>query len=251
MAFWGMAMANINNPARAADLNSAGQVISATTSNVTALRFRFGPGLCPLDASRPVKVVLDGQELLAPAPQTERSWDVRFQKIAQKWTLAAEIPTLTKRPGLQCPIDDAFLDAFVMVRPTGQSMNATVGKWASTEMGHALEHWRKQFRGDVPVKDDTAITDEDIASRNLILWGDPQSNKVLARIAALLPISWSAEGVRDGSEVAGLRGDRCARAGEFPAPRRYPGRRFLRRAMGAIVVEAALSAPRGRAAWKR
>ncbi|HXJ40646.1 MAG TPA: hypothetical protein VNH18_15305, partial [Bryobacteraceae bacterium] len=59
--------------------------------------------------------------------------------------------------------------------------------------------WRTQMRGDAPVKDDIAITDADMAANNLVLWGDPQSNKVLARIAAKLPIAWNAESVTLGS----------------------------------------------------
>src|SRR5213075_115597 len=34
---------------------------------------------------------------------------------------------------------------------------------------------------------------------NLILFGDPQSNRLLKEIAAQLPIQWSAEGVKEGS----------------------------------------------------
>ncbi len=40
------------------------------------------------------------------------------------------------------------------------------------------------------VKLDTAVTDADIAQSNLVLWGDPESNHVLARIADKLPIRW-------------------------------------------------------------
>ena len=43
-----------------------------------------------------------------------------------------------------------------MVRPTGKPLNDKVGAWADGEMEHAIEHWRQQFRGDAPVKDDTA-----------------------------------------------------------------------------------------------
>ncbi len=53
--------------------------------------------------------------------------------------------------------------------------------------------WRTQMRGDAPMKDDAAVTDADIAANNLVLWGDPQSNKVLARIADRLPIRWTAD----------------------------------------------------------
>jgi len=186
-----------------AELDRARQAIKATTKNVSALTFSFGSGLCPFDVTKRVRVSLDGQALEASVPQTDRSWTAHFSKAGGKWAIAAaaDDTTLVKRPGLQGPIDDAFLDAFTMVRPTGTPLNDKVGKWAAGEMAHAIEHWRKQFRGEAPVEDDTALTDEDIASRNLVLWGDPQSNKVLARIAGKLPIRWDAQGVHVGEKT--------------------------------------------------
>ena len=67
------------------------------------------------------------------------------------------------------------------------------------------------MRGDAPVKDDTAVTDADIASSNLVLWGDPQSNKVLARIADKLPIQWT------------CRCGRARRTRRFPAATQRAG----------------------------
>ncbi len=87
-----------------------------------------------------------------------------------------------------------------MVRPTGTALNEKVGHWAEAELRHALDHWRRQFRGDAPVKDDKDITDADIAASNLILWGDPGSNSLLAKIAAKLPITWDKDFVRAGGE---------------------------------------------------
>ena len=96
---------------------------------------------------------------------------------------------LAKVHGLQGPIDDAFMDSFLMVSPTGTPMNETIGKWTTQEMKHATDHWRKQFRGDAPIKDDKDITAEDIKNNNLILWGDPKSNAILAKIADKLPLA--------------------------------------------------------------
>ena len=76
-----------------------------------------------------------------------------------------------------------------MVRPTGPALNEKVGNWAAAEMQHAVDHWRRQFRGDARVKDDKDVTDADIAAHNLILWGDPGSNAVLAKIAGKLPVT--------------------------------------------------------------
>ena len=40
-----------------------------------------------------------------------------------------------------------------------------------SEQERAIHEWRALFRGDTPVKDDTAVTDADIASSNLIFCG--------------------------------------------------------------------------------
>ena len=61
--------------------------------------------------------------------------------------------------------------------------------------------WRKQHRGDVRIKDDTAISADDIRNNNLILWGDPSSNKLIARIAQKLPIHWLPEGIHAGEHT--------------------------------------------------
>jgi len=177
--------------------------VNVRTSNVSALTLDMGTGLCPLDNTRHPHVIVDGQKLEAPTPQTDRSWTAHFRKAAGHWSAVAteDDGTLRKRPGLQGPIDAAFMDSFMMVKPTGTPMNPTVGDWAAKEQAHAIEHWRRMFRGEARVKDDSAVTDDDIANCNLVLWGDPSSNKVLARIADQLPIKWDAQGVHVGGQT--------------------------------------------------
>ena len=183
-----------------AHLDAPGQAVRLATRNVTALALDFAAGLCPLDPTRPVTVTIDGETLSCPPPRSDRSWTAHFRKQGSTWTQGSEPEVgLAKRPGLQGPIDDAFLDGFVMVRPTGPALHPATGQWVMSEMLRAQEHWRKQFRGDAPIKDDSALTDADIAASNLVLWGDPQSNQVLARIMAKLPVQWSAQEVRLGS----------------------------------------------------
>src|SRR5581483_7550612 len=48
------------------------------------------------------------------------------------------------------------------------------------------------------VKADKDITDADIANSNLILWGDPACNQLLARILDRLPLHWDAQNVKVG-----------------------------------------------------
>jgi hypothetical protein len=51
------------------------------------------------------------------------------------------------------------------------------------------------------VKDDTEVDDRDIASANLVLWGDPSSNAILRRIADKLPIAWSPQEIKVGDRT--------------------------------------------------
>ncbi len=108
-----------------------------------------------------------------------------------KWVAAKSgTKDLRKRTGLQGPIDDAFMDAFLCVRPTGTPRDAAANTLALQRLETFRANWDKFLRGDIRIKDDSAITDNDIAHNNLILFGDPGSNKLIARIMARLPIRW-------------------------------------------------------------
>jgi poly(3-hydroxybutyrate) depolymerase len=174
--------------------------LEATTSNVSAVSFEMGVGAGLLSRASKVSIVIDRQTVPGPPPLSDGSWIAHLRKTNGKWALADDDPNvLRKRHDLQGPIDDAFMDSFLMVTPTGTPMNETVGAWAKSEEQHAIHLWRTQMRGDAPVKDDAAVTDADIAANNLVLWGDPQSNKVLARIIGKLPIQWSGDAMTLGA----------------------------------------------------
>lgn len=185
-----------------ADMERDENTVKVTTANVRAFSLNMDPGYCPLEVTRHPKVIVDGQKLEAPAVESDRSWTVHFRREGKKWTVApGTVETgLHKVHGLQGPIDDAFLDSFLMVHPTGPALNEKAGKWAAAEEKHALTQWRQQFRGEAPVKDDRSVTEDDIARHNLVLWGDPSSNLVLAKIADKLPIRWTGQGIFVGAQ---------------------------------------------------
>ena len=166
--------------------------ITVNSENVTAFRLNFGPGEYPFDGfvwtvNVAPKQLLESMDVAdPPRRQSDGSFSVTFGDTNAKG--------LAKRPGLQGPIDDAFMDSFLMVQPTGTPMSEALGAWTERERKFAAEQWRKQFRGDAPTKLDTAVTDDDIAANNLILWGDPKSNAVLAKIADRLPIQGFTDG---------------------------------------------------------
>jgi hypothetical protein len=176
--------------------------LTVRTRNVSALTLSFPSGRCLFQVTKEVLVMIDDQPQHTFRPLSDRSWTAHFRKVDGRWMIVEtdDDGTLRKRHGLQGPIDDAFMDSFLMVRPTGTALNDKVGKWAADEMKHAVEHWRRQFRGEARVKDDKDVTDADIAAHNLVLWGDPSSNALLSKVAGKLPIRWDKDGVRLGDK---------------------------------------------------
>ncbi|MBX6314281.1 MAG: prolyl oligopeptidase family serine peptidase [Isosphaeraceae bacterium] len=173
--------------------------IAVETANVQALTLEFPPGWCPFDLSQPVEVAIDGATLDGPRPLSDRSWRLALHREGRTWKpgpLPEDRPR--KRHGLQGPIDDAFMDTFLFVRPTGQSPHDRVAGWVQAELDRAVVRWRRQFRGEALIKEDTEVTDEEIARANLVLWGDPASNAIMRRIADKLPIRWEKDRIAVG-----------------------------------------------------
>ena len=166
---------------------SSGKLVLRTT-NVAALTIRSG-----------TEMEVDGQTVTLPRELRGRRAlpPLRAVKQSGKWKFGSiDYDEPRKRHGLQGPIDDAFMDSFIVVRPTGKPLNENVGAWVAGELAHMTNHWRQHFRGDARVKDDTAVTRDDMALNNLILFGDPQSNQLIQRMANRLPIRWGTGGMK-------------------------------------------------------
>jgi len=174
--------------------------VHVETANVTAFTLDMGAGGCPLDPARKANLIVDGQKLVVLGPMSDLSWTAHVRKSGTQWTNAdAPDSALHKHHALQGPIDDAFLDSFVFVTPTGTPLVPATSPWIAVAEKKAIADWRAQFRGDAQVRTDDQITDADIASNNLVLWGDPGSNRILARIADRLPIQWTAQDIGAGN----------------------------------------------------
>jgi hypothetical protein len=174
------------------------------TKGIEALRVDLPP-------NRKITLTIDGQTMLTdytvPGDKTANRVLALEKVKGGLWASRPESRGLSKHHGLQGPIDDAFMDAFVFVQPTGRPMNEKVGDWAQKEMKHASDHWRSQFRGDAPLWKDTDLMADmtrglpRMADANLILWGDPRSNVVLGKIADKLPIKWTDKGIQVGEKL--------------------------------------------------
>ncbi len=113
-----------------------------------------------------------------------------FEKRDGKWLPARPAQGLRKVHGLQGPIDDAFRDGFLCVRPRG----------GSAALDLFAREWAWFYRGELPVKDEDAVTGADVASRHLILFGDPWNNRWIARVLGKLPIKWTHETIQVGAK---------------------------------------------------
>ncbi len=130
----------------------------------------------------------------------DRAAPVVIERSANRWTIA-KTPTRGKRAGLQGPIDDAFTGSFLCVRGTGTPCHPAIHAWATARLAQFQADWPRYFRGDLPVKDDTDVTPEDLAGKNLILFGDAESNSWIAKVLPHLPIVWNRSDLRVGGRA--------------------------------------------------
>lgn len=177
--------------------------IRIKTSNIAGFSLRIYPSDKIIPAA---EVEIDGLNVPLIPPQTASgrsppptfySQQYEFTRKGEVWEAVqpraarqAPAQTLKKRHGLQGPIDDAFLDSFLFVKPTSTGISPEVDAWVQAEFEHAVEHWRRQFRGDARVKLDTELTRADMQDANIVLWGDPRSNETLQVLHERLPIQW-------------------------------------------------------------
>jgi hypothetical protein len=110
---------------------------------------------------------------------------------------------------MQGPIDDAFTESFLCVRGTDKPWHQGTQKYADLALTRFQAEWAKFWRGQLPIKDDVDITNEDIAGKHLILFGDPASNSLIAQVLPALPMTWTKEQI----VVAGRR---CKAAEHVP-----------------------------------
>jgi len=199
------------------DGTRAGNHFTLATTNVRRL------ALAPSQPDLPVTVVIDGQTLPAPAPSAgptaaaptaaarsmifgtsalDRSppGTVVLEREAERWKVVAELELtqrLTTRPekrrGLAGPIDDAFRGPFVVVGPTRAGWSTTTDDWTRATLDQFAKVWERYFRGELPLREPGQIDLAQPLGKHLVLFGDPQSNPLLAQLLPRLPVKWTAE----------------------------------------------------------
>ncbi len=166
------------------------------TTNLRALRLDLWAG-----ATREgIEVEIDGQKLEKVIPYQGRRGElaVYLEKRDKAW--ASVLPERLfverqRRPqkvhNLQGPIDDAFTSSFLCVRGTGEAWHEATAEHAREELARFQTEWSKYLRGELPVKNDVDVTPDDLASRHLVLFGDPASNSLIEQALPGLPMKWN------------------------------------------------------------
>lgn len=214
---WQMATCNAS-----IDMDHKG--IHLETKNLNSFFLQFKPGEWKGPVDKAVHVVLDQQPLEGPHPKTDRSWSAYFKKIGNQWSISSSMPLshspgtgdLRKVPGLQGPIDDAFMDRFIIVTPSSAGFRAASDQFFSATMERLKTEWKYQFRGEPIVKRDHEVTAEDARSSHLVLFGDPKSNIYIQRIVQKLPFRWNESGIH--TRTASFPGDRYCPQFIYPNP---------------------------------
>src|SRR5260370_32974916 len=140
---------------------------------------------------------IDGQKLgVKGAPV------IALEKTAGNWRQVDvnEAAGLRKRHGLQGPIDDAFLEPFLIVRPTGTPWNPPANRQALPILDRFERQYALAFRGHLRVKDDKDVTESDLRNYHVVLFGDPCSNRWIAALNGKTPAGWTKQAVTFGSQ---------------------------------------------------
>lgn len=171
------------------------------TENVRVLKLNLPAGM-----PRPLPIHIDGQDVrVAPAligkDETLKELFVFLERHNGRWAavsaeqLAAERKRRLQKVGLNGPIDDAFTRRFLCVPGTGKPWHETTQKYAEGNLERFSYEWNKFLRGDLPIKNDRDVTAQDIQRNHLILFGDPASNSLIAKVLDKLPLKWTMESI--------------------------------------------------------
>lgn len=177
---------------------AGGATYEITTKNLTRLALR--------ETTHAREIKIDGQTLKVKAGP-----EITLDRDGTTWKVVKNGPErgLHKVHGLQGPIDDAFMDPFLIVRPTGKPWNEEVNAQALRTLARFDRLWGKFFRGHPFVKDDKDVTAADFEKYHVVLFGDPGSNALIAKLSGKLPVTWTKQEVKLGGQT-------------FPAKENYP-----------------------------
>ncbi|AWM36424.1 hypothetical protein GobsT_57740 [Gemmata obscuriglobus] len=163
-----------------ADVTRDGTRIVAATTNVRLLSLDLPPGKHT--------VTVDGQKLDLEAGESLSFIEKRNGRWVQVDGQEAAIRTAEKpekRFQVHGPIDHAFTGKFTVIGPTRDS------GYPAAALKQFAAVWDRYFRGTLPTIAPAAYEPKDRFDGNLVLFGTPDSNPLIAKVLPKLPITWT------------------------------------------------------------
>jgi hypothetical protein len=143
----------------------------------------------------PLAVSIDGQKIDVNSLDPAALPGFALERIANKWAPISFADTARrlqaapeKTLGFAGPIDDAFTGAFHVVRPAAPGWHPKTDGYISATVDRFAAIWDRYFRGHLPALSTGSKATE---RGNLILFGDPESNSLIAKVLPKLPITWT------------------------------------------------------------
>ncbi len=159
------------------EVSADGSVIEAKVGNLGSLNLNLR--LAPLVGKANVQIRVGGQVQMAHPQGGGFSWTRLGEATgAGGWC--------RKRPGLCGPLAQAFNTAFLLV--VGTAGNEQQDEALRTQAEKWVDDWEAFADGRPTLVADRELTKEQIEQHNLVLFGTPQTNTVLAQVASHLPI---------------------------------------------------------------
>ncbi|MEP7363370.1 MAG: hypothetical protein ABI972_08955 [Acidobacteriota bacterium] len=167
--------------------DAAREQFDIRTTNLTRVTLR--------EMEKARQIAIDGQKLAVKGAA-----EIQLEKNGAAWRVAKAPKGLVKTHALQGPIDDAFLDPFLLVRPTGTPWNAAAHEQSLRILERFDRLYARWYRAHPRVKNDTEVTKEDLARYHVVVFGDPGSNRLLAKLYSKLPLKWSKQTIQLGAQ---------------------------------------------------
>lgn len=167
------------------------RTFAGTTENVARLRL----DVSALPADKPLTVDLDGTKLEAPWPAGGKLW---LDRTSTGWAVAAAPAGTQKGPQRSGPFREAFRNHVVFV--VGTRGSAEENAWALAKARYDAESFWYRGNGFVPVVLDSDFDPAKEPDRNVVLYGNADTNAAWKPLLDESPVQ-----VRKGAVAVGKR----------------------------------------------
>ncbi len=182
---------------------------SGTTSNVE----RLALNVSGLSAGTPINFEIDGQKLEG-LPYPDREPIVRLQRANGAWKPLTEVNLAHKSPLRSGNFKEAFKNRVLFVY--GTQGTAEESAWALSKARYDAETFWYRGNGSIEVVPDTAFSADRDPDRNIILYGNADTNGAWKALLADCPIQVSRTRAQIGAE--GYTGANLACLFLYPRP---------------------------------